>query len=699
MCTAGFDSATARCAACLPDKYLIDGTCEPCQDVAGGFVIARWVVSGVVQLLFIIAFYINVNRPKAASQGTVESIIDFVQIVQTLSRLDIDTPITLQRLYDALNILTIPGFIKQLELKPECLFGTFGGSIMFNILQQTSAPLILFANIAMMQVLFVMCGKTLRRDFVHNMVCLVFANMFISLVALSLSLFYTERMPNGKDMVVAFPQLEHGEPEWMLYLPINLFATCLYGLSTYSYVAYTVLTAPRRIGTEPGFHARYRFCFGTKRPDRWWWIMVKMSFGLLLCLVQVVLPANNVHSHVYTSALFMFAMTVVMYGAWPWKFDSNNWVELMCKIALIVLLMLTTAFIDVDSVPQSDRVRMNEVWAHVIILTLGCAFVFAFALYVRDIVSSMQQIRIKQVRTARAMWHLRDMSLALLMMPENEYAKRLAAIGDSDRALLMEVNKNIKNVIFGQQESTRWIQQRLIAGKEHEVWDHGQRVLGFLRESKSGRLQERLEQSMRFRRHVLELAKAISQSSSNSSRPVGSAGSPHILRSVNSSPGIRSMTNRSSIGRHHAAIRDVMQPTPPLGPSLVGRAGGIIGRMKDSILSEAEMTQDDFKRKISNIPELNMPEEEINTLFRVLDSNGSGTVTYQRLTDLLAALAPEKVLRAMGRNDDGYVHDSGDLEEEKEEAPSERGFGGKAATAFTVVATGNDEPAEEAIEI
>jgi hypothetical protein len=653
---------------------------------------ARSIVIGVVQLLFNIALYLNVNR--ASNQGTVESLIDFVQIVQTLSRLDIDSPISLQWLFDALNILTIPGFIKQLEFKPECVFGTFGGSIMFDILSQTSMPLILFANLAMMQVLFVMCGKTLRRHFVHNLVCLVFVNLFISLVTLSLSLFYTERMPNGKDMVIAFPQLEHRGHEWMMYLPINLSATCLYGLSTYSYVAYTVLTAPRRIGTEPGFLARYRFCFGTKRPDRWWWIMVRISFGLTLCLVQVVLPANNVHSHIYTSALFMFGMTVVMYGAWPWKYDSNNWIELMCKIALIILLMLTTSFVDTSSVPTEERVQMNEVWAHIIIFTLGCAFVFSFALFINDMYSSMQQIRIKQVRAARAMWHLRDMSLALLMMPESEYAKRLAAIGDSDRALLTEVNKNIKNVIFGQQESSRWMQQRLVAGKEHEVWDHGQRVLDLLRDSKSGRLQERLEQCMQFRMHVLDLAKAISQA--------GWTDRAETMASVESSPILSSRMHRSSILRHHAAIQGSIHMTPE-------PARGVIGRVTSKIMSKPELTQADFKRRISSFQDLNMPDEEIDTLFSVLDSNGSGTVTYQKLTDLLAALAPETVLQALHRDGaDGNAPDSRKPGEEKydkkekEEAPSQRGLGDEATTSLiapAAVTTGNDELAEEVVDI
>ncbi|CAK0807758.1 unnamed protein product [Prorocentrum cordatum] len=480
-----------------------------------------------------------------------------------------------------------------------------------------------------MQMLFVSCNRTLRRDFVHNLVCLLLSGLFVYLMTLSLSLFYTERMPNGKDMVIAFPQLEYGSPSWVLYLPINLFATCAYGLTIYTYVAYTVLTAPRRIGTERGFLARYRFCFDTKRPDRWWWVIVKMSFGLSICLVQVVLPANNVHSHIYTSVLAMFTMIVILYGAWPWKFDSNNWVELMCKITLAVLLMLTTSFIDVNSISQVERDRMNNVWAHIIVCTVIGAFAVCAALFVADIAAPMQNVRVKQVRTARAMWHLRDMSLALLMMPEKEYAKRLATVGDSDRALLLEVTKNIKNVIFGQQESSRWMNQRLIAGREYEVWDHGQRVLGFLQESTSGRLQERLDQSMRFRRRLLELAVEISEA--------GRAPPP---------------LTRSSILAAHSAIGVALQPRRRLSRNEeeTGTASGILDRARSRIFSAPGLTHAAFSRKISSFAKLSMSEEEVDTLFGVLDSNGSGTVSHQQLTELLAALAPEKVLRALARD-------------------------------------------------
>ncbi|CAK0886464.1 unnamed protein product [Prorocentrum cordatum] len=329
--------------------------------------------------------------------------------------------------------------------------------------------------------------------------------------------------------------------------------------------------------------------------------MVKMSFGFSLCLVQVVLP-KNVQSHrIYTSALCMFLVTVFMYGAWPWRFASNNWVELMCKTVLIILLMLTTSFVDVESVPASERERMNEIWAHLIITALASTFVFACVFLFRDILSSLQRVRFKEVRAARAMWHLRDLSLALLIMPEKDYAGRLAGIGDSDLALLIEAGKNIKNVMFGQQESSRWMQQRLIAGKDHEVWDHGQRVLQIFRESRSGHLQERLEQGIRFRMRMLELARAISKSGSNS---------PSIRISANSSPILSTL--RSTIGRQHDAIRDIMRPTlvqAETGPSPGGWTGWLLGKARGKIRAHPELTPDDFRRKIARLPELNMTED------------------------------------------------------------------------------------------
>ncbi|CAK0807759.1 unnamed protein product [Prorocentrum cordatum] len=103
MCTAGFDSVSPRCAVCLPDLYLSDGRCNPCKDVDATLVMAKWLASAAAQLAFNTGLYIHVNRPKSATSGTVESLIDFIQILQTLSRLDIVAPTVLERFFDYLG--------------------------------------------------------------------------------------------------------------------------------------------------------------------------------------------------------------------------------------------------------------------------------------------------------------------------------------------------------------------------------------------------------------------------------------------------------------------------------------------------------------------------------------------------------------------------------------------------------------------
>mmetsp|Transcript_90503 Transcript_90503/g.242715 ORF Transcript_90503/g.242715 Transcript_90503/m.242715 type:complete len:191 (+) Transcript_90503:1-573(+) len=144
--------------------------------------------------------------------------------------------------------------------------------------------------------------------------------------------------------------------------------------------------------------------------------------------------------------------------------------------------------------------------------------------------------------------------------------------------------------------------------------------------------------------------------------------------------------HRSSIKRHHAAIRDSIAMEPCLEPR-----SGIIGRVKNKIFPQAELlTQHEFKNKIASFEGLSMPDEEIDILFSVLDSDGSGTVTYQKITDLLAALAPEQVLRAMDLDDEddnvSASESSGDEEkEEKEDCPSESGFGGNVAWGLAVL--------------
>jgi len=172
--------------------------------------------------------------------------------------------------------------------------------------------------------------------FVHNIVGLVFTKMFISLTSLSMSLFYKITMPNGLEMVRAYPELEFSSDDWWTAAPINLVTTILYGVTTISYVAWVVWTAPRRAATTANFGAKYRFCFGSLRPDCWWWVLMNLIFGFSLNLLQVVLPGKNVQEQVYTTLFALIMFTSFQFYIQPLKFTANNRVDLTFKISLIV---------------------------------------------------------------------------------------------------------------------------------------------------------------------------------------------------------------------------------------------------------------------------------------------------------------------------------------------------------------------------
>lgn len=69
------------------------------------------------------------------------------------------------------------------------------------------------------------------------------------------------------------------------------------------YVLHAVWMAPRWAAMGPAFSERYRFAFGSLRPDCWWWAVPFLAFGLGLTLVQVV--AQSVYRRIYAMILLL----------------------------------------------------------------------------------------------------------------------------------------------------------------------------------------------------------------------------------------------------------------------------------------------------------------------------------------------------------------------------------------------------------
>lgn len=278
MCKHNADRRLPRCVVCQKGYFRTsDDYCEPCGDPSVPIVCLKGLFSFLAQWAVVVQVYLRCNRPQTAAEGIFGSIATFVQTLQVISRLDLDNPAALESFYRLLDAFTITGFFVHFRFKFDCFIQH---DFRFAIYQQAVAPLIIIVNIGLLQIVFFLKGRRkLNLDFVHNTVGIILTGLFVLLVSVSLSLFYTVQMPNGKLMVLSFPELEYGSPEWLGVMPVNLISTMLYGVGFVSYVAHAVLTAPRRAAAEPGFMARFRFCFGTKRPDRWWWVLVHLAFG------------------------------------------------------------------------------------------------------------------------------------------------------------------------------------------------------------------------------------------------------------------------------------------------------------------------------------------------------------------------------------------------------------------------------------
>ena len=178
-------------------------------------------------------------------------------------------------------------------------------------------------------------------DFAMNIVGLVFRGLFISISRMTLTLFLVDPMPSEIQMLKAFPDLVFGSPEWWHVLPIGIGSFCIYCVPFIAFVSKAVLQAPHLAANQPHRLVRYRFAFGSLRPDRWWVAIVLLTFEFSLSMVQVV--ARNVQDQLYSSIFVLIIFTVILGRLQPFKFKSNNRVDIGTKHALILLMTFATS--------------------------------------------------------------------------------------------------------------------------------------------------------------------------------------------------------------------------------------------------------------------------------------------------------------------------------------------------------------------
>ena len=277
ICTGNFDPDSPRCFECHVHNYVKDDTCKE-RGVYGSLGDSVWklCLSELMGLLVLLYLYLRFNRPDPAFAIVGGSVLNFVQVCQTMRHMQLDWPPSVQLCWVMMDALT-PKFVHEnlFRLKPECISGPGWEPL---VIGNALLPLKPAIYLACLFALSFLTRRRRRFDFFMNTGCIVYKTVMITITHLTLNIWLTETMPNGEVMVKSLP-MEYMSSEWKAACPWSLVGFVLYCVLFMAYTCHAVWVAPSWAAVWPGFADRYRFAFGSLRPERWWFILPSVAFS------------------------------------------------------------------------------------------------------------------------------------------------------------------------------------------------------------------------------------------------------------------------------------------------------------------------------------------------------------------------------------------------------------------------------------
>lgn len=441
------------------------GLCQPCENAGQGLMWLKVAATMAAQTGFLLFLYLRFNRPNPSGGIIFGSFVTFLQILQALYRIPLLWPGNLRTFLNLLRMLTIPGVLSALEFRLECLAGN-DYHMMFWL--ETLSPLSLFAEFGALYVFARVTCNSLNLDFVLNIIGLVFGQLFVAIAGMTLKLFLVDKMPNGKPTVKAVPELELGSVERQGVLPIGLASFCIYNVSYFVVVAHAVWVAPHRVTIWPGFPLRYRFAFGALRPNRWWWAIMKVFFGLCVSLPQVT--SKDTHTQLYMTSIAFIIVAIVQYELQPLKFIDANRVDLSLKLAVITFLVFSTSFVEVEQMPTGElsQNRNHNGDLALGVVVMACLVVFVY--FVRWLVLAFFSPSGSELgRKAQFVFLFRDVMAVQALMSDAEVMQNMVQLGDTD---LQQMDKSMRAIVgtFLREQPGRGFHQRMIPSSPYTVW-------------------------------------------------------------------------------------------------------------------------------------------------------------------------------------------------------------------------------------
>jgi len=624
------------CGRCQEDHWgHASRRCTPCEGSDAVIFYAKVSLTFLANLALTVYLYKRFNRPNPLGLITLACVISMMQSLQTVGKMPLQWPGALKFIFELLDyIFTIQGLMDSLQFRTECLAGN---DYVGRLSREAVSPMLIFIDFAILWGLAKAIRKKLKWPYVHNIIGLVFTRLFITIIRLSLSLFYREHMPNGKVMIISVPELEFLSDDWFRALPIGVSATALYGCSIAAYVMYLVLVAPRRAAQDPAFMSKARFCFGNFRPDRHWWILIQLAYGFALNLAQVIMPASNIHSKLYLALLFLIIFLVVEFKAQPFRFAANTAVDLMLNTFLIVLLVVATSFIPPHAAADSSNRSWNEVYANIVIACFAGCLILAAYQVMCWICASAQAKGIVEGHRAHYGWQFRDCAVAMLLLPDSELTRRVSSFGDHDLNMLKCCTETIITMLFSAQVTTNRLHQRLIPGHEYHVWNYEEMQLDVWEKIQTGHLANRVSRSYRVRAWLLQMSlKACEQSQKE-------LGVSHFRNARKSGFMHQSFSEMSSTAAAGAA-----NTASSLAMTFKGHRPHVARLLQALEIDAAPVTRSSFRRRVrAAFPTLDIPKQEVDMIFNTMDINSESLLHRTNFVLTLNAMVPEWMLSTM----------------------------------------------------
>jgi len=638
----------ARCGRCVDNSFgSLYGTaedgCSQCPPKNHLLTFAKGMAAFGSNFALVVYLYARFNMPNPAAFITISLMISVVQSLQTFGQLQLNWPKVLVVCFDFINMFfTSQGFLTVLELRIEC---SAGNEFIWELIRQVVSPLIVFVDFIVLYPLAKLVRRPLRWDFVHNIIGLIYTRLFIGIVRLSLVLFYRLIMPNKKVMVAEVPELEFLSTQWWEVMPVGVIATLVYASSTVGYVTYLVITAPKQAAVDPNFMARARFCFGSMRPDRHWWILVQLLYAFAVNFSQVATPSSNVHFKLYMTMFSLIVFVIVAYNCEPFKFAENNHVDILFNCLLVMLLVLATSFVDSSSFSADELQRWNNIYAYSILVFFVLAFLWACSHVVRFFFSKVVERKgFSEGKRAQFGWEFRDCTVAMLLMPDKELLRRLSNLGDYDLYNLKHATKTMVQVLLGAQTSKWSWKQRVMPGEQFHLWNYHDMQLQACEQIGTGFFAQKVAQSYRVRAWVLQMAMQLSEVHSS----FESTTSPHLFPHT-TSPHLFVQATTLTEGL------TALQQAGPLGR--LGSVDRLIAAF--GIDDKTPATRAHFRGMVrKSFPDLKISGSDIEELFNILDQHGTGEVVKSDVVLTINALLPKSFLETLHESDVAHLEEA-----------------------------------------